>query len=36
MLPKDPAFVAAVDQWWAGQVASGAWTKALDVAQHEP
>ena len=35
MLPRDPAFVAAVDQWWAGQVASGAWTKALDVAQHE-
>ncbi len=35
MLPKDPAFVTAVDQWWAGQVASGAWTKALDVAQHE-
>jgi cyclohexadienyl dehydratase len=36
MLPKDPAFVAAVDHWWADQVASGAWTKALDAAQHEP
>ncbi len=36
MLPRDPAFVAAVDAWWAGQVASGAWTRALDAAQHEP
>ncbi len=35
MLPQDPAFVAAVDGWWAGQVASGAWTQALDTAQHE-
>ena len=35
MLPQDPAFVAAVDGWWAGQVASGAWTRALDTAQHE-
>ena len=36
MLPKDPAFVAEVDRWWAGEVASGAWTRALDAAQHEP
>ncbi|WP_158742867.1 transporter substrate-binding domain-containing protein [Acidisphaera sp. L21] len=36
MLPRDPAFVEAVDRWWAGQLASGAWTRALDVAQHEP
>jgi cyclohexadienyl dehydratase len=35
MLPKDPAFVAEVDRWWAGEVASGAWAKALDAAQHE-
>ena len=35
MLPRDPAFIEAVDHWWAGQLASGAWTKALDVAQHE-
>ena len=35
MLPRDPAFVDAVDQWWAGQVASGAWARALDAAQHE-
>jgi cyclohexadienyl dehydratase len=36
MLPRDPAFVEAVDHWWAGQVASGAWKRALDTAQHEP
>ena len=36
MLPKDPAFVAAVDRWWAGEAASGGWTRALDAAQHEP
>ncbi len=36
MLPKDPAMVAAVDKWWAAQVAAGTWTKALDAAQHEP
>ncbi len=35
MLPRDPAFVEAVDRWWAGQVASGAWARALDAAQHE-
>ena len=35
MLPKDPAFVAEVDRWWAAEVASGAWSRALDVAQHE-
>jgi cyclohexadienyl dehydratase len=35
MLPKDPAMVAEVDRWWAAQVASGVWAKALDVAQHE-
>ena len=35
MLPRDPAFVQAVDQWWAGEVASGGWTRALDAAQHE-
>ena len=35
MLPQDPAFVAAVDRWWAGEVASGAWSRALDHAQHE-
>jgi hypothetical protein len=27
--------VAEVDRWWAAQVASGVWAKALDVAQHE-
>jgi cyclohexadienyl dehydratase len=36
MLPKDPAFVAAVDAWWAGEVASGSWARALDTAQHQP
>ena len=36
MLPKDPAFVTEVDRWWAGEVASGAWTQALNAAQHEP
>ena len=36
MLPQDPAFVAEVDRWWAGEVASGAWSRALDRAQHEP
>ncbi len=36
MLPKDPAFVAAVTAWWQGEVASGAWTRALDTAQHQP
>ena len=36
MLPQDPAFVAEVDRWWAGEVASGAWRRALDRAQHEP
>ena len=36
MLPKDPDFVAAVDRWWAGEVASGNWSRALDAAQHEP
>jgi cyclohexadienyl dehydratase len=35
MLPKDPAFVAEVDRWWAAEVASGAWARALDAAQHE-
>ncbi len=35
MLPQDPAFVAEVDRWWASEVASGAWTRALDKAQHE-
>ncbi len=35
MLPRDPAFVEAVDRWWAGQVVSGAWARALDAAQHE-
>ena len=35
MLPRDPAFVQAVDRWWAGEAASGGWTKALDAAQHE-
>lgn len=36
MLPQDPAFVSAVDAWWAGEVVSGAWRRALDRAQHEP
>lgn len=36
MIPRDPAFVEVVDRWWAGQVASGAWGRALDAAQHEP
>ena len=36
MLPQDPAFVAEVDRWWAGEVASGSWSRALDRAQHEP
>ena len=36
MLPRDPAFVEVVDRWWAGQVASDAWGRALDAAQHEP
>ncbi len=36
MLPRDPAFVAAVDAWWAEQQKSGAWQRALDAAQHEP
>ena len=36
MLPKDPAFVAAVDAWWATEVQSGGWQRALDAAQHEP
>ena len=36
MLPQDPAFVAAVDGWWAGEVASGAWQRALETAQREP
>lgn len=36
MLPQDPAFVQAVDRWWAGQVASGAWNRALATAQREP
>ena len=36
MLPKDPAFVADIDRWWAGEIASGGWTRALDTAQHEP
>ena len=35
MLPQDPAFVTEVDRWWAGEVASGAWARALDRAQHE-
>ena len=35
MLPQDPAFVSEVDRWWAGEVASGAWSRALDKAQHE-
>ena len=35
MLPHDPAFVTEVDRWWAGEVASGAWSRALDKAQHE-
>ena len=35
MLPQDPAFVTEVDRWWSGQVASGAWSRALDKAQHE-
>ena len=35
MLPRDPAFVQAVDRWWAGEVASGGWSRALDAAQHE-
>ena len=36
MLPKDPAFVAAVDQWWAGEQQTGEWQRVLDAAQHEP
>ena len=36
MLPKDPALVTEVDRWWAGEVASGAWARTLDTAQHEP
>jgi cyclohexadienyl dehydratase len=36
MLPKDPAFVAAVDRWWAGEEQSGTWQRALDAAEHEP
>jgi cyclohexadienyl dehydratase len=36
MLPRDPAFVAAVDAWWADQRRTGAWQQALDAAQHEP
>lgn len=36
MLPQDPAFVARVDAWWAGEVASGSWSRALDRALHEP
>lgn len=36
MLPRDPAFVAAVDAWWADQQRTGAWQRALDAAQHEP
>ena len=36
MLPKDPAFVAEVDRWWAGEVQSGAWQRALDAAQRAP
>ena len=36
MLPQDPAFVSAVDQWWAGEVASGGWARALDAAQRQP
>ncbi len=36
MLPQDPAFVAAVDRWWAGEVASGGWARALSAAQREP
>ncbi len=35
MLPRDPAFVQAVDRWWAEEVASGGWSRALDAAQHE-
>ena len=35
MLPQDPAFVTAVDRWWATELASGAWFRALDKAQHE-
>ena len=35
MLPRDPAFVAVVNQWWAAQVASGAWGRVLDTAQHQ-
>ncbi len=35
MLPQDPAFVTAVDRWWATELASGAWSRALDKAQHE-
>ena len=35
MLPRDPAFVQAVDRWWATEKASGGWTRALDAAQHE-
>ena len=36
MLPQDPAFVAAVDRWWAGEVASGGWARALNAAQRQP
>ncbi len=36
MLPRDPAFVTAVDRWWASELASGAWFRAMDKAQHEP
>jgi cyclohexadienyl dehydratase len=36
MLPRDPAFVAAVNTWWADQLCTGAWRRALDAAQHEP
>ena len=35
MLPQDPAFVTAVDRWWASELASGAWSRALDKAQHD-
>jgi cyclohexadienyl dehydratase len=36
MLPRDADFVAAVDGWWADQVRSGAWQRALDEAELEP
>lgn len=35
-LQRDPEFVALVDEWLDGEIASGAWRHSLDAALHAP